>query len=663
MELLSLSMPQFNLYGRSGNNRAMAPKFKKRKRVGKRWRSKRALTIGAALSTAVVLVVFLAATMARDSREIKVRLEKAKAAVSESALLIKGGKSREGKERLTSAQEELSEAQRLLQIPGPRLVSSIPVVGNSLRAVEGIVVVGQRSIRAGAELADLYAELERAKRSWIKTGEMDLTVFAKAEERLGRAGGEMRAAREDETEIPKTFLIPPVAKARRELEWQIKAASAAIEKGRMVAKILPAILGGDGRREYFLAVQNNAELRATGGLIGNYGIISVDHGKLALERFDEIHALRKPDAQPVEAPRDFVERHATLLSTSPSLWLNANMSPDFPTSAAIVASLYKASTGKQANGVIAVDPVGLSYLLRATGPVKLPDLGVTVGSSNAVKWTLSDTYADFDERSDRKDSLRHLAEAVWAKMLSGSFSNAGELASALGRALDEKHLMVYLVDPEEERKIKSLGYGGETKRSTGDYLLVDVENYGMNKVDYYLKESVSHDVELQEGGRAKMSTSVTLYNRAPNSGLTEYVAGKASPGAPAGTNEAYLSIFVPKESRLKLATLNGLSSTVEVAPELDKTVFSILAKIPPGGKSVFRFEYEVPKALTGGGSDREYSLIIQKQPMVNDAEYAVSVTGSIFTPLSGDFRSEGSRLKAAGKLSSDVTLKELFKAE
>ena len=54
------------------------------------------------------------------------------------------------------------------------------------------------------------------------------------------------------------------------------------EGGATVARLLPPMLGQDGPRDYLLVVQNNAEIRSTGGLPGSLQILTADNGKLTL---------------------------------------------------------------------------------------------------------------------------------------------------------------------------------------------------------------------------------------------------------------------------------------------------------------------------------------------------------------------------------------------
>ena len=44
------------------------------------------------------------------------------------------------------------------------------------------------------------------------------------------------------------------------------------------------ILGFKGQQRYLLAFQNSAEARGTGGLIGAYAIVRIDHGRISIEQ-------------------------------------------------------------------------------------------------------------------------------------------------------------------------------------------------------------------------------------------------------------------------------------------------------------------------------------------------------------------------------------------
>ncbi len=91
--------------------------------------------------------------------------------------------------------------------------------------------------------------------------------------------------------------------------------------------------------------------------------------------------------------------------------------------------MWQRETGQQVNGVIAIDPVTLGYLLKATGPVQLAT-GDTLTSDNAVKLLLSEAYARYSDPKVQDAFFASAASAVFEKVSSGGF-DAKQFVAAL----------------------------------------------------------------------------------------------------------------------------------------------------------------------------------------------------------------------------------------
>src|SRR5664280_3816392 len=108
-------------------------------------------------------------------------------------------------------------------------------------------------------------------------------------------------------------------------------------------------------------------------------------------------------------PAEFVDRYAGWGATE--LWQQVNVSPHFPYAAQIWTAMWRARTGEQLDGVIAIDPFTLGYLLDATGPVRLDD-GTALTGANAADFILKDEYAVL-AGAQRKQYLVTLGRAVF----------------------------------------------------------------------------------------------------------------------------------------------------------------------------------------------------------------------------------------------------------
>ena len=140
-----------------------------------------------------------------------------------------------------------------------------------------------------------------------------------------------------------------------------------------VSARLPGILGWDGPRRYLVLTQDPAELRPSGGLIGSYGIIAFDKGKITERRFLNVSPLDGKNDYPFVRPPQELANY--LLGPTQSWQLaDAGWSPDFPTSAQDALRLYTNESGDaRIDGVFAITTHTIDELLKVTGPISVPE--------------------------------------------------------------------------------------------------------------------------------------------------------------------------------------------------------------------------------------------------------------------------------------------------
>src|SRR5690606_4937391 len=120
-------------------------------------------------------------------------------------------------------------------------------------------------------------------------------------------------------------------------------------------------------------------------------------------------------------------------------WENVTFTPDGPTAAAVMAEMYAQSGGVAVDGVIRIDPVGLSRLLRLTGPVEVAGLPHPLDARNVVEFLEVEQYRLFAVRQERIDLLGQVAEATFAALTTGAGPAPARLARALGPAVRGGH--------------------------------------------------------------------------------------------------------------------------------------------------------------------------------------------------------------------------------
>src|SRR4051812_6427470 len=200
-------------------------------------------------------------------------------------------------------------------------------------------------------------------------------------------------------------------------------------------------------------MQNPSEARAVGGIIGNYGEVEVDHGKLALTHIGRVGDLNTkgvpPEQRKLVADADYTARYAT--QTPEEFWENVTMSPDFPSVAGVIRTLYPQSGGRDIDGVISINPAGLAALLRIVGPVDVPGWPTPLTAENAEEVLEYQQYVAFTDKATRLEFLATAPDTIWKRLVAIRLPSAKELFSALGPAIRHKDIVFASFHPDEQQ--------------------------------------------------------------------------------------------------------------------------------------------------------------------------------------------------------------------
>ena len=492
----------------------------------------------------------------------------------------------------------------------------VPIVAQHIRALRTAAATGHNL----AVAADQVAKASNLGSAPIRDGQIALAPISRlgpplAHARTGvdQAVGELRAVR-------SSWLLPPVNRRLDATLVTLAKSRASLTTSADLVQVLPGLLGANGSRRWFLAVQTPAEARATGGMIGNFGEILADRGRLTLPRFgrtSELNAGGNPATRTLTGPPDYLARYERFAVAR--TWNNITMSPDFPSVAKVIGGLYPQSGGQAVDGVIAIDPAGVAALLRLTGPIKVPDWPEPLTSANAERILLYDEYVSLQNNTQRVDFLGTTTRALWGRLTSGELPPPKEILQALGPVIARKHLQISSLDPAEDVALQHAGVNGRMAPVRNDALAVVTQNASGNKIDWFLHRDVGYHVTVDPTTQHLTATvAVTLHNDAPAAGLPDYVIGSATkPPLPRGTNRLYLSVYTPWS--LSAARIAGAPVGVESEHELGRHVYSTYVDIAPQGEVTVQLE------LTGQVQKGEpYALDLRAQPLVTPDRVTVS---------------------------------------
>jgi len=505
------------------------------------------------------------------------------------------------------------------------VVGAVPLIGQPVTAVRAITVAVDDLAQQVLQPAATASGALTPGVLLPKGGQVNLAALGTARVPLQQAATAAQALAARAHTLPSAGWVPMVDDARDTLRGQLDQLAGLLGTASTAATLLPPMLGGDVPRHYFVAFQTNAEARGTGGLVGGYGILTADKGKVSLDTLASNRELELTGLKPIDLGADFAASYTPYQAAS--FWPNSNLSAHFPYAAQIWMSLWQQQSGQQLDGAIGTDPVALGYLLGAVGPVTLGD-GEVVNADNVVQLTESQSYARFTDNIARKNYLQAIAGAVVAKTTSGGGASTTGLLTALGRAAGEGRLAVYSGVPGEQQVLAGTPLGRLVPDTPAPYAGLVVNNAAGNKLDYYLGRSINYSAGDCSAKTRTSTVAVTLHNGAPTSGLPDYVTTRfdRGPGAP-GTARSRVSLYATAGAQLTSVTVDGVPTTAAAAAELGHPVFTVDLLSPPSGTQVLQFQLIEPTAA-GAAQVPVQPLVLPMDVRVDVPDCASRRTGA-----------------------------------
>uniref|UniRef100_UPI003F6845FB DUF4012 domain-containing protein n=2 Tax=Frankia tisae TaxID=2950104 RepID=UPI003F6845FB len=520
-------------------------------------------TVGG-LAIAFAVIVGLAGWVAVRGLMARSQLDDARARIAALQHQVQAGDvPAEGELRAQVAgiAERARAARSLTGDPVWSAFGRVPWAGCPLRSAAALVRAIDTMAGAGLPaVADLGGDLNPERLRHQMT--INVTALAAARipaERAAAALSALQAAAEDTGTCGWPGRVSGVDDARAEMIDRGRSLSGALDSVALAARIGPEMLGASQQRRYLLIVQNPAESRANGGIIGGFGLLTADRGRLSLVGISGNGALpggptQRTPAAVLQGP--FAARYGPFWPDR--VWANANLTPDYPTTGKLYTHLYRAGTGIDVDGTISVDPTTLSYLLAASRPAVLPG-GQVVSAANLVDLVESKVYARIPTVAARDRYFAEVGQAVYAAVESGS-GDMVKLLTAMSRAAEEGRLTVSSNHADEQDVLSTTALGGALPTGPGPFLAVVTQNATASKLDYWLRRRTSYHVQRLPNGAGAVTIAIQLTNAAPD-GLPQYVRNREDhrilEGNPQAQNNLWLSVYTGRDSLFAGAHLDG----------------------------------------------------------------------------------------------------------
>lgn len=471
------------------------------------------------------------------------------------------------------------------------LAMALPWIGANFSAAMEISTSADDVVRYGATpLVNIFDSLDWDRLLPSDDGS-ELANLNNVQPQIVSAAQAVRASSHRLDQIDTAPLLPQIREPLLEAREKLAELRVGIDTAADVATIAPRMLGSDSPRLYLVLVQNNAEVRATGGIPGALALLRVHDGKLTLEAQSSAGRLGS-FVPPFSVAPDQQIIYTTRLG---KYMQDVNLTPDFTTAAATAQAMWEQSTGQKTDGVISVDPVALSYILEATGPLQLTradanfsggSLPTTLTHENAVQTLLSDVYAEIDD-TGRQDAYFAGVAAEIFKGLSDKATNRESLVAGLSRAATERRILLWSGEPEIQDLIQKYPLSGAVEgpsTSPAEFGVYFNDGTGA-KMDYYVKRTVQLVQECTGDEYGQVKVRITSTNTAPADAaesLPAYVTGDGVFGVPPGEVQTNVAAYGPAQAHVETAMLDGKPTDFAPYVHGSRPVGILAIRIAPG---------------------------------------------------------------------------------
>ncbi|KDA06600.1 hypothetical protein DC31_09495 [Microbacterium sp. CH12i] len=505
--------------------------------------------------------------------------------------------------------EHAASARSLTSDPIWRGFEFVPWLGANFTAMREVAEVAD-SIAADAvtPVLDVAAGIDLASLGFTGST-IDLAPFAEVEAPLADASAVLSAAETQAQRINTDSTLPPLADAVEEMRDVVTEAATVIGAVHGASVLLPPMLGADGPRTYVIAMQNNAELRSDGGIVGSLALIRADHGSLSI-----VSQASTADFPALDTPLPLSDSTVALFEDGPGRHIqNITSIPDFTEAGATIALRWEQRFGQPVDGVIAVDAVVAQHLIEATGPLAFGPF--TADSKTILSILLSEIYATFPDPVQQDAVFAQAANGLFAAALSSG--SPQQLIGAFAAAADEDRIRIWSAHPEEETLLAASTLGGTlpTDGARGAYVGVLFNDTTGGKMNFYTEAAISTAIGTCRG-EPTTQVKVTWTNNAPADAadtLPAYVTGNGIFGVVAGNVRTLIAIYGPEGATIRTFDRDGSKEGVQTTILGTRSVIQHDVLLEPGEKTTITVSF-----IGTGAGDR--LTRVQHTPMIDTPE-------------------------------------------
>ena len=272
-----------------------------------------------------------------------------------------------------------------------------------------------------------------------------------------------------------------------------------MEDALTLVRIAPKLLGVGqaGPQTYLILIQNEDELRPTGGFLTAVGSAVVKDGELLSIKIESAEFLDDYSKPYPRSPWQFAQfMNVQMLTFRDSNWFT-----DFPTTAAWAEYFYSYTRSSSADGVIAIDAHVIARLLQVLGPIRVDEVDFPITSENVrnyMRTAKESRPPGFTGKIwDRKQFIAKLAQPLLEKILLARGPTWSSLLSVLTELLAERHILLQFDDEQAATLLQRRAWDGALRPpANSDFLMLVDANMGYNKSNAIMTTALQYSVDL-----------------------------------------------------------------------------------------------------------------------------------------------------------------------
>ena len=358
------------------------------------------------------------------------------------------------------------------------------------------------------------------------------------------------------------------------------------------------VAGFFGDKTYLLILQDNDEIRGTGGLTDVMGLVTMHNGNIAsLQYYYRLSPQLQALVQ-LDGPASFTN----FFGVNSAKLSDSNVQYNFTSFAPKMQSDFYNVTGHKVDGIIAIDFTAVEAVMAITGPVTVS--GEVITSRNVADRLHFDAGTVGNATTGILSTLTFdLARLI----LDSSVPQKLALYTTLQTLENEGHVLIY---PNQGFWFRSAGgsAASESAPPGADSISVVDTNLGSQKADFGVNRTIDYHVQLFSDGSAICTLTLTYANGC----WWDY--------------DVFSTALVPPGAEL-IAVQNATHAFK--GPEVTNgdgfTALSSSLNVSANASGSVTYTYTQPNVVSASGIGYHYDLYIKKQAGINSYVLNVSV--------------------------------------